>query len=75
MTLAREKKALWRMVFVRLPMPICWARSMALIMYELDVVLRDVALRVGVEVVLELLKAPLAVDQEHSAGLDASEPS
>ena len=32
MTFAREKKADWRMVLVRLPMPIFFARSMAFIM-------------------------------------------
>ena len=37
---------------------------------ELDVVLRDVALRLGVQVVLQLGQIPLAVDEEHAARLD-----
>ncbi len=37
---------------------------------ELDVVLRDVALGLGVQVVLQLGQIPLAVDEEHAARLD-----
>ena len=37
---------------------------------ELDVVLGDVALGLGVEVALELVHAPLAVDEQGAAGLD-----
>ena len=37
---------------------------------ELNVVLCDVALRVRMEVMLQLGHIPLAVDQEHAAGLD-----
>ena len=40
---------------------------------ELDVVLGNVALGGGVEVMRELLKAPLAVDQEHAVGLDVAD--
>ena len=57
------------MVLVRLPMPISLARSMALMGVDLNVVLGDVALGGGIQMVAQLLVAPLAVDQEHTAGL------
>ncbi len=37
---------------------------------QLDVVLGDIALGLGVEVVAQLVKIPLAVNHEHAAGLD-----
>ena len=39
---------------------------------KLDVVLRDVALGSGVKMMLELCEIPLAVDEEHAAGLDVT---
>ena len=40
---------------------------------QLDVVLSDVALGSGIQVVIELVEVPLAVDQEHAAGLDVTD--
>ena len=40
---------------------------------ELDVVLGDVALGGGIQMMLELGKIPLAVDEEHAAGLDVTD--
>ena len=46
------------MVLLRLPMPISMARSMALMVYSWMLLLGDVALGVGVQVVVQLLEDP-----------------
>ena len=73
-TLAREKKADWRMVLVRLPMPILAGQVDGVDGVDLDVVLGDVALGHGGHVLVQLLIGPLAVDEEHAAGLHVAGP-
>ena len=61
------------MVLVRLPMPILAGQVDGVDGVDLDVVLGDVALGSGVQMVAQLLVVPLAVDQEHAAGLHVAD--